>query len=434
MVKKDNQKFRYIEIDLSEITLNKENPRFEKAFSQAETIQKVIENQGFKLARLAEHIIDNGFNPSDILIVIPKGKKFFVKEGNRRIVSLMLVKDPNLIFSNEALKNKFLLLKSQKEHLLPKKVFCVVFEKNHDPDEWISLKHAVDQKGVGTEKWNSQQTNRFARGSVEDLPIELQAIEILKKHKKTSKDVISQIPDLKATNLRRLLSDPYVKGKIGLEIDNKKLKLLNPEEEALNNLESVIRKISEKSFAVKDIYQKKDRKKFIRSMKLKKIKISKKPILIKAKKAEKKYTSLINPNQKLSSAIGAKILKIYKELQSVSADMAPHATAFLLRCLIEISVKRYLKKKGGIINPMGHLIVVTSGRRATYDSLRKKINYISRTYITDSDLRSSVVLLNKNSFTRSLNQFIHNEVHQATPTKLRDFWTNAENLFKFLIS
>jgi len=44
------------------------------------------------------------------------------------------------------------------------------------------------------------------------------------------------------------------------------------------------------------------------------------------------------------------------------------------------------------------------------------------------------MLLNKNSFTTTLNQFIHNELYQATPTSVRDFWINAENLFNFLIS
>ncbi|GAF77070.1 unnamed protein product, partial [marine sediment metagenome] len=56
--------FEYKEIKLSDIALNKENPRFEKAFSETETIQKIIEDQGAKLARIAEHIIDDGFNPT----------------------------------------------------------------------------------------------------------------------------------------------------------------------------------------------------------------------------------------------------------------------------------------------------------------------------------------------------------------------------------
>jgi len=434
--------FEYKEIRLSDITLNEENPRFEKAFSDVEAIQKMIQNQDAKLVKLAEHIIDYGFNPLDIpaLIKNKKTKNFLMREGNRRIISLLLVRNPNLIFSNESLKNKFLLLKSQKGHLLPQKIFCAIFKNSRDADEWIRLKHAVHHEGVGIERWNSEQANRFARGSVEELPIELQAIEILKRNKKTSKTTIDQIPTLKTTNLRRLLSDPYIRVKIGLKYENNRLRLLDPKKESLKNLETIIQEISKQSFVVSEIYHSRDRKRFIDSMKLKKIKIPRIlfPEKIKRDKKEEKlpciYTSLINPNKRLPSGISEKISKIYKEIKIISVDSAPHATAFLLRGLIEISVKRYLKQKKITIDSQDCAIVTISGETKKYDSLRKKINYIASTFITDTDLKKSVMLLNKNSFTTTLNQFIHNELYQATPTSVRDFWINAENLFNFLIS
>ncbi len=432
--------YNYKKIKLSDITLYDENPRFEKVFSETEAIQKIILAQDDKLVRLAEHIIDNGFNPTDIPIVFKKGKKFVVKEGNRRIASLMIVNDPNLVFSNEALKNKFLLLKSQKGHLVPERVLCAIFKNPHDADEWVRLKHAVNTGGVGTEKWNSQQANRFAKGNIEDLPVELQAIEILKKGKKTSKTTLDLIPALKATNLRRLLSDPYVRNKVGLRSYENKLTLLNSRNKTLRNLEVVVQEISKSTFVVDEIYHKNDRKKFIDSLKLAKIKLPKTAIPSKPEKAGKKakgpsiFTSLIDPNKTPPAKAGSKIPKIYKELQIVSVDVAPHASAFLLRVLFEISVKNYLKRKKILIDKYDCAVVTISGKTIKYDSLRKKINYIANTYISDHDLRNSVNLLNKNSFTITLNQFVHNELYQATPTSVRDFWTNAEPLFEFLIS
>lgn len=432
--------YRYKEIKLSNITLFEENPRFDKVFSETEAVQKLIQDQGNKLVRLAEHIIDHGFSPIDIPIVFKKGSKYFIREGNRRIASLMLVKDPNLVFSNEALKNKFLLLKSQKGHLLPQKVFCAVFQNSHDADEWIRLKHAVNHEGVGTEKWNSQQANRFAKGSTEDLPIELQAIEVLKKEKKTSNATIDLIPTLKTTNLRRLLSDPHVRNKIGVRIENNKLSLLSPKQASLNNLEAVIQNISKPTFVVNEIYHKEDRKKYINSLKLTKIKLPKilRSVIVKSvgKKVEapSPYTSLIDPNKKLPSKVSTKIVKVCKELQAISVDVAPHASAFLLRVLIEISVKSFLKKKKVVVDQNDCAVVTISGKVIKYDSLKKKINYISNTYIADNDLKHSVNLLNKNSFITTLNQFVHNELHQSTSTSVRDFWTNAEHLFDFLVS
>jgi len=263
----------YKNIKLVDIALYEENPRFERAYSEAEAIQKIIEDQGDKLVRLAEHIIDHGFNPIDIPAVFKLKKKFFMKEGNRRIACLMIINNPNLVFSNESLKNKFLLLKSQKGHLVPREIFCAVFQNKHEADEWIRLKHAVDHKGIGIEKWDSKQTNRFAKGSIEELPIELQAIEILKQNKKTFRSTIALIPKLKASNLKRLLSDPYIRSKIGVSNDDNKLKLMAPEEKSLKNLEILVQEVSKPGFVVNNIYLNKDRKGFIDSINLKKIKI-----------------------------------------------------------------------------------------------------------------------------------------------------------------
>ncbi len=431
--------YEYKKIKISDILLYDENPRFEKAFSSEETIQKLVQAQGDKLLKLAEHIIDHGFNPTDIPIVFKKGKKVIVKEGNRRFASLMIVANPNLIFSSEILKNKFLLLKSQKGHLLPNRVFCAVFKDPRKADEWIRLKHAVNTEGVGTEKWNSQQANRFAKGNIEDLPIELQAIEILKKGKKVSRATMDLIPGLKATNLRRLLSDPYIRNKIGLSNDANKLALLNSRDKTLRNLEVVVGEISKQAFVVDKIYHKDDRKKFIDSLKLAKIKLPKKAVSSRVEKVGKKgktspsYTSLIDPSRNLPSGAGKKIPQIYGELQKISVDLAPHAAAFLLRVLFEISVKSYLKKKKVQLDQFDCATVIISGKEKKISSLREKINYIA-SMLTDNDLKSSVSLLNKNSFTTTLNQFVHNDLYQATPTSVRDFWVNAEVFFDFLIS
>ncbi|MDD5566766.1 MAG: hypothetical protein PHH01_01080 [Patescibacteria group bacterium] len=427
-------------LKLSEVLLYRENPRLENSFSEEEAIQKIIYDQQDKLVRLAEHIIDNGFNPTDIPIAITKSGKYYVKEGNRRIASLKLVNNPNLVFSNEALKHKFLLLKSQKGHLVPETVEFVVFDKPGEADEWIRLKHAVKHQGVGIERWNSQQANRFAKGDIEDYPLDLQAIEILKHNKQSSSATKELIPSLKTTNLRRLLSDPYVRSKIGLELSNKKLTLLKPKNKSLKNLEKIVNIISKPTFFVDKIYHSRDRKGFIGSVKLNKIQLHKVHLIKSTKKQindrnSDKYFSLIDPRSNPPKKTSPKLRKIYGELQKISVDIAPHATAFLLRALIEISVKNFLKKKNITIDKDGYATVnLSTGTTIKLDSLKKKINHIATTYVTDNDLKTSIQLLNKSSFTTTLNQFVHNDLHQSTSTSVRDFWINAENLLIYLLS
>ena len=84
--------------------------------NQREAIAVMIESQKKKLATLAEDIVKNGLNPSDPLIVTPNeknGRKFKVLEGNRRITTLKLLKNNNLIpEEHKPLLNRFKKLSS----------------------------------------------------------------------------------------------------------------------------------------------------------------------------------------------------------------------------------------------------------------------------------------------------------------------------------
>ncbi|HMQ01594.1 MAG TPA: hypothetical protein PKD79_00780 [Candidatus Doudnabacteria bacterium] len=433
------RQFEYKKVPISEISLYDENPRFDKSYSETEAIQKMIRDQGDKLLNLAEHIIDKGFNPTDLPILIRKSKKYFVKEGNRRIIALKLVENPNLIFDNETLKNKFLIIKSQKGHLAPKYIYCTVYFNEIDTEEWIKLKHTGKNEGVGVEKWNSEQFQRFGKKSVEELPLELQAIELLRENKNTTKATLNSLTQLKITNLGRLLTDPDIRIKIGLKHENGVLKFADPVNKSLKNLEKLVAVVDKPGFAVKSIYSKDDRKDLITKIKLNKIPFSPKSQILPKKKKEKKfpepkYTSLINPSDNPPRKVPKKIISIFKELQVVPVDITPHAVGFLMRVLIELSVKNYLKGQHLHFDKYDSLLVKTQGGKIIeYKSLKEKINYINKHFISDNDLNKAVSTLNVNGFNLNLNQIVHNEKYMSTSTSVKDFWVNAEPLFNFLV-
>ena len=81
-------------IPLADISVSTENYRFEPQGSEKEAIDKMIENQGDKLYILAKDIIEHGLNPNEKIWVTPFSRdntKFYVLEGNRRIVALKLL-------------------------------------------------------------------------------------------------------------------------------------------------------------------------------------------------------------------------------------------------------------------------------------------------------------------------------------------------------
>mgnify|MGYP000944436713 CR=1 FL=1 len=60
----------------------------------------MITEQENKLVNLAEDIINNGLNPSDIPIVTPSAddeKAYVVLEGNRRVTAIKLIIQPDLV-------------------------------------------------------------------------------------------------------------------------------------------------------------------------------------------------------------------------------------------------------------------------------------------------------------------------------------------------
>ena len=87
-------------IKIANLQLDLKNFRFEEQHSQKEAIETMIADQKNKLVTLAKDIVENGLNPTDLIMVVrmPEGKnQYKVLEGNRRVTCLKLIFNQNLI-------------------------------------------------------------------------------------------------------------------------------------------------------------------------------------------------------------------------------------------------------------------------------------------------------------------------------------------------
>ena len=87
-------------VDLDRLQLNTENPRFGMTSNQIEAFQMMLTDQKEKIHNLAKDIAANGLNPADLVIVMPSIRDpdyFLVLEGNRRVVALKLLSNPDLV-------------------------------------------------------------------------------------------------------------------------------------------------------------------------------------------------------------------------------------------------------------------------------------------------------------------------------------------------
>ena len=181
-------------INLTNLQVNTENYRFEPVASQKEAIDTMVHDQGDKLYRLAEHIVINGLNPNDKIQTVVSShakSKYNVVEGNRRIVSLKLLNNPDIIDHSRhiALKKKFKKLHDGNKSSIIKIVECTVYDSPVEADKWIKLKHAGQLDGIGIVTWNAQQVDRFEEKVEGKSSIVLQTIKLLEKSADTPAEV-----------------------------------------------------------------------------------------------------------------------------------------------------------------------------------------------------------------------------------------------------
>lgn len=127
-------------IKITNLFLDVENYRFEKQNSQLEAIVKMIYTAKEKLFNLAEDILNVGMNPTDKPLVIKgaEDNQYIVLEGNRRLTSLKLLCNPDLIPDDFAsLRKKFIKLRAERQKNIPSYIDCEVCADRMEADIWI---------------------------------------------------------------------------------------------------------------------------------------------------------------------------------------------------------------------------------------------------------------------------------------------------------
>lgn len=113
---------------------------------------------------LATHVAENGQNPLDRIGIIDHPKlpgHFVIREGNRRLCAMQLLRDPDRA-PTEAARKAFQKVASEGRPV-PDKVPAVLFHEKHKARVWMSVKHEGPQGGLGTVPWGAKEKTRFNR-------------------------------------------------------------------------------------------------------------------------------------------------------------------------------------------------------------------------------------------------------------------------------
>lgn len=426
-------------IDLQDLTVNLENPRYPTRASQRDAIAKMAEHQGMKLVKLAEDIVENGLNPTRRFLVTPSADGgYTVLEGNRRIAALKLLTQPEFRTSlNLPPKiDKRLQALADSAGPLPTRVECAV-RSPEDAKHWIQLEHTGENKGVGVVHWDGPARHRFRAGSPA-----LQAIDLVTRYLDDKTQAL--LPEISITNIERLLNTPEARQEIGVDVSNGKLSLKQPEEKALAQLAAVVSDVAHKKIRVTHLDSKDQRVNYAREVatrQLKPLKIqgpgatgtSAFPPTAPSKRVPLQRATLI-PRQLKLSITPPRINNIYDELQRLRLKNYVNSGAVMLRVFVELSIDEFASRHSLSLKvtpaPKTGSKKAPAPRNMT---LKEKVRFVAdhletNDICTKAQLQGVRALMYKHHplSIDSLHAYVHNPHYSPPVPDLTRTWDNIE--------
>jgi len=451
-------------IPIQNLLIDLQNPRYDPRTNQREALITIVNEQGTKLAALAEDIVnEGGLNPSELPMIMPSGDEntFIVMEGNRRLTALKLLLSPSLVSSlnlSDSLAKKFRTLHEKAKETLPTDVFCTIFESREEARHWIDLRHTGENGGVGIVPWDGIQTQRF-RGSSPSL----QAVEYARNSEYIDDDTKNKLPKIAITNVARILNTPEARDILGVDIRNNELIFKAPEEIVIPRLAAIVSDIANKRKKVTHLDSKEQRVDYAKEVvENPVIKIDKSRAAIQ-KKSESSIeealgkavsspksipahrNTLIPKRLKLKISV-TRLNKIYDELQRLDVSAYVNSCAVLLRVFIELSVDEYAKNNSvptkstvpSRLNTKGERIPELEKEFSLREKMRVVADYMEKEKVCERDeLRGVRTIVNNKDHVlsvESLNSYIHNRSFNPSDTELKTTWDNLEDFMKHIWS
>ncbi|MEE9441500.1 MAG: hypothetical protein V3V99_02385 [candidate division Zixibacteria bacterium] len=440
-------------IDIADLLLDLQNPRFERQNNQREALKTMVEELGLKLVNIAGHIAQYGPNPSEIPIVIRSKKEgqYIVLEGNRRIVAIKLATDPKLVESLKLPTGITRKLKSINQKYganLPLSVQCSVAPNRKEADVWVELRHTGENKGIGIIQWSGVATSRF-KGELPDIQI----VEHVKDSDYLDSETRDKLHKIKISNLQRFIGTPEARKKLGIDIVKKQLIFLNPneKEKIIGRLAIVISDMVNQHIKVTQIDNKEQRISYANAVAKRSLPILGERITptqlvskkISASSSTKKKNTRIIRNQKYLippslnlNITQGRIANIFKELKKLPLDTFENSAAVLLRVFLEMSLNEFAK-----LNRIRLKVKSTNkdGKEIEKDmTLQQKIVcVVDKLVANDESCKNELHAIRAQTGSRNTifsitnwQAYVHNQHYNPIASELRTIWDNIQPLFQ----
>jgi len=208
-----------IDVSISELRLDPENPRIDEEEGQINIRQAMLDDQGSKIGELASDIAQYGLSPMDRMMLFQSDaskKDYVALEGNRRVAALQILATLDLMQDlsvPDALRTKLTDLSDGFDATKIEPIKAVLMPDRESARRWIELRHTGQNNGRGIVDWNGVQTARFRGDKV------LKLLELVKaKGNLTPEELAVIANNFPITTLDRIISNPGVRQSLGIQI------------------------------------------------------------------------------------------------------------------------------------------------------------------------------------------------------------------------
>jgi hypothetical protein len=445
-------------IPVSKLDFDLQNPRYPPQTSQRDALEKILLDSFPKIQKLAEHIIENGQNPIDLIACFEtESRRFVVLEGNRRTAVLKVLSKPTLLDSLPAgvgipafvKKMKQLAAKAQKNAV--NRTNAVLFTSREDADVWISLKHTGQNEGAGTVEWDGSQRARFRKGDVG-----LNLLDFGKKNGWFSEEDLTAKGSFPISTLNRLLADPAIRNALGMELSDGKLNATVPIEELGKGVAHIVSDLATGTWNVSKLKNKVDRKHYLDQIPHSSLPTSARSTMPWAIDLDASPTIEVTPIAQprtrarpltrrslipkhfivKTSLDSPRLNKIYDELKSLSVEKSPNSVAVLLRTFIELSLDDFIaREKVNVVKKNVRAMQASLADKATSTAAHLKAAgkldkgqeaIVSRLVGAGSDPMAETTSIT------TLHAFVHNRKVAPLGSELLTIWENIAEFMRLI--
>ncbi len=441
-----------VDINISELRLDQDNPRISTEDGQINIRQALLDDQGSKIAELAGDIAKFGLNPMDRMMLLQsdaKKKEYIALEGNRRTAALQILANPSLLEDMkipDALRTKLTDLADDFEPESVEPISGVLMLDRDAARRWIELRHTGQNGGRGIVDWNGVQTARFRGDRTLDLIKFVQQKGNLTPEEKAA--IANNFP---ITTLDRIISNPAVRQKIGIQIVDGDFYFTYPIAEQIKVIKKIVLDLATKTIKVDAVKSKEQQIAYVDSIPKTSMPIGPKlksaasvagivkvqPVPPPSPPPPPPSPSPLNRKTLVPKSFGliisnGKAAQLFYELQNLNIDKFPIAGAVSLRSFVEAVVEIYCSTHSIVTKHQPKPGKTESKAFSLGEKVEAVLVHVAPN-LTKQEIAAARASLTGPTSVISvarLNEYVHNPSMFPSKNDLVAAWTGVEAFFK----